>query len=193
MLMTLPESVHSYCTKPRIKAAVDLLLSSKTPKIPDGLQWSEVEDFYRAWLGAQQTRAEWAIAMNRLWYVSFPDLKSEWQAVSIVKQADESEEYVDLLSVWTEGTFTRDFVHGEYWLELQVELDVDEGLRANVALWKDGWSIKMARPPSSLLVDDWLCSEWLVIGQNAELNLTHIRETTKAMIAVAETCIIAGH
>ena len=185
MRITLPESVHRYCTDARIASAVDILLSGKAPKMPDRLQWDELEDFYRACLAAQQTRIEWAIAMNGLWDAIFANQIDSWRPSTIDQQAEDSEIRLDAEYLWTEGEFTRDFTRGDFSIQLQVEFISDEGIRANALLWNSGKTVRVPLPEGAELVGDWTCSAWLPIGKMPDLDLDQIRSQTQAAIAAA--------
>ena len=185
MRMTLPESVHRYCTDARIASAVDILLSGKAPKVPDRLQWDELEDFYRACLAAQQTRIEWAIAMNGLWNAIFADKIDSWRPSTIDQQAEDSEIRLDAEHLWTEGEFTRDFTQGDFSLQLQVEFISNEGIRANTLLWNNGKTVQVPLPKGTELGGDWTCSAWLPISDTPELDLDKIRSQGREAIAAA--------
>lgn len=185
MRMTLPESVHRYCTDARIASAVDILLSGKAPKVPDRLQWDELEDFYRACLAAQQTRIEWAIAMTGLWDAIFADQTDSWRPSTIDQQAEDSEIRLDAEHLWTDGEFTRDFTRGDFSLQLQVEFISDEGIRANTLLWTNGKTVQVPLPEGAELGGDWTCSAWLPIGETPELDLNKIRSQAREAIAAA--------
>ncbi len=190
--MQLPESVHRYCTDGRTTSAVDLLLSGKSPKVPDGLQWEELEDFYRACLAAQQTRVEWSIAMWRLWEAVFADLHSGWRPSSIAKQADDSGIDLGVESLWQEGEFIRDFTRGDFYLELQIDLAFDEGVRANVSLWRDGRAVALSAPPGAEIADERVCSRWLQIEEEPELDLSSLQETACIVVKEANGIVAAA-
>lgn len=189
MRLQLPESVHRYCTDGRTTSAVDILLSDKSPKVPDGLQWEELEDFYRACLAAQQTRVEWSIAMWRLWEAVFADLHTGWRPSTIAKQADDSEIDLGIGTLWQEGVFTRDFTRGDFYLELQIEFASDEGVRANVSLSRDGRAVALSPPPGAQIVREWACSSWLQIEGDPELDLSSLRQTARLAIEEASRVV----
>jgi hypothetical protein len=190
MKLQLPESVHRFCTDGRTASAVRLLLSGKSPKVPDGLQWGELEDFYRACLAAQQTRIEWAIVMWRLWEMVFSDQLPGWRPSTIRKQADDSDIDIGIASLWEDGEFTRDFTRGDFFLQLQIEFNADEGVRANASLWRDGRAAVLSAPPRAETVGEWVCSRWVQIEDGSELDVSGLRET--ACIAIEEASLIAA-
>lgn len=190
MKLQLPESVHRFCKDSRTASAVELLLSGKSPKVPDGLQWDELEDFYRACLAAQQTRIEWSITMWRLWETVFADLHSGWRPSTIARQADDSDIDLGIESLWQEGEFTRDFTRGDFYLELQIEFVSDEGVRAKVSLWRNG-SAAVLSPQGTEIVDDRVCSRWLQIEDDSELDLSSLRETARLVIEQANSVVAA--
>lgn len=194
MKLQLPESVHRYCTDGRTASAVELLLSGKSPKMPDGLQWDELKDFYRACLAAQQTRVEWSIAMCDLWEAVFADLHTGWRPSTIAKQADDSGIELGIESLWQDGEFTRDFTRGDFYLELQIEFASDEGVRANVSLWRDGRAAALSPPPRAEIDGGWVCSPWLQIEDNPELDLSSLRQTARLAVEEANrlTAVEAG-
>lgn len=185
MRMILPDSVHRYCTDARIASAVDILLSGKAPKVPDRLQWDELEDFYRACLAAQQTRIEWAITMNALWNAIFTDQIHSWRPSTIDQQSEDSELRLDAEHLWAEGEFTRDLTRANFSLQLQVEFISDEGIRVNALLWSNGKTVQVPLPEGAERVGDWTCSAWLPVGETPELDLDQIRSQAREAIMAA--------
>jgi len=184
MKLQLPESIHRFCNDGRTASAVELLLSGRSPKIPDGLEWEELEDFYRACLAAQQTRVEWSIVMCRLWEAVFADLPSGWHPSTIAKQADDSDINLGIESLWQGGEFTREFTRSGFYLDLQIEFVSDEGARANASLWRDGHAVALSPPPGAEIVGEWICSRWLQVEDDPGLDVSSLRAT--ALLAIEE-------
>ena len=184
MQVSLPESVYRYCTDRRIRSAVDLLLSAKSPKLPDGLAWSELPDFYRACLAAQQTRVEWALALEESWRAVFEEAFRGWASSSIETQAALSDICLDIGSLWTGREFYRDFQLRTLVAQSLVQIDPDRGIRISVALWIDDVEKPLPLRAGLLVEDGWLCSAWLPFGQTAAIDLTGLQRDAAEMVAI---------
>jgi hypothetical protein len=186
-LISIPESVHRYLTSSRLQSAVDLLLSGKSPKTPDGLQWDELQDFYRACLAAQQTRIEWAITLELFWTAVFADQVSGWRPSGIKEQYDDSDLRIDVQHLWDESEFARDLSRDGYYMEALVELDVDDGVRIAVCLYKDGSPVDLPPVAGSTRIDEWIYSAWEPITDNPRLDCTRLRGAARAALNAVES------
>ncbi len=186
-LISIPESVHRYMTSSRLQSAVDLLLSGKSPKTPDGLQWDELQDFYRACLAAQQTRIEWAMTIELFWTAVFADQVSGWRPSGIKEQYDDSELRIDVQHLWDESEFARDLSRGGYYMEALVELDVDAGVRIAVCLYKDGSPVDLPPVAGSTRIEEWIYSAWEPITEDPRLDCTRLRGAARAALNAVES------
>lgn len=185
-LISIPESVHRYMTSSRLQSAVDLLLSGKSPKTPDGLQWDELQDFYRACLAAQQTRIEWAMTLELFWTAVFADQVSGWRPSGIKEQYDDSDLRIDVQHLWDESEFARDLSRGGYYMEALVELDVDDGVRIAVCLYKDGSPVDLPPVAGSTRIEEWIYSAWEPITEDPRLDCTRLRGAARAALDAVE-------
>lgn len=109
-VLQLPQSVFEYLTLPEIQAGVDSILEFGTKKVPDGLVWREVPQFYRATLAAQTVQGDWALAHEQLWRAVWPDSVEGWAPVPPDEQS--SRQYdasVSIEKCWSENWFGRCF------------------------------------------------------------------------------------
>lgn len=192
MRVTLPESVHRYCTDDRIRSAVDLLLSRKSPKMPDGLQWNEVQDFYRACLAAQQTQIEWALALESVWTAIFADQTVGWRPSSISQQTKDSSIRLDVEYLWENGEFTRDLVRADHYLQALVELHSDNGLRIAMGLWSCDQLIDVNVLSGFRVIDGWLYSGWEPFNETLELDIGRLRSLALAAVKATDATVIAA-
>lgn len=114
MTIELPESVFRYLTDPGIRAGVDALADNGLKKVPVGLTWSEVPQFYEALLAATTVQVEWAVALERLWQEIWPENVSGWIALQPDEQmADYSDLDISVRGCWNEDWFGRCFVKAD--------------------------------------------------------------------------------
>lgn len=110
MTLELPESVFRYLTDPGIRAGVDVLADNGLKKVPAGLTWSEVPQFYSALLAATTVQVEWAVALERLWQEVWPDALGGWTALQPDEQMTEYADFdVSVRGCWNEEWFGRCF------------------------------------------------------------------------------------
>ena len=65
--MPIPPSYVEYATNPKVRTAVDHILSKCNPEPPSCLAWTELPAYYRAVLSAHQVRCEFDELMHSLW------------------------------------------------------------------------------------------------------------------------------
>lgn len=80
--MEIPQSVREYVTDGSVRRAVNELLRIPADGILDGLEWSELERFYRAQLAARQLESEWAIFGILAWQEIWGGSLSHWDELS---------------------------------------------------------------------------------------------------------------
>lgn len=182
----VPEGVHQYMTRSRVRSAVDLLLSGKSPKTPDGLQWEELQDFYRACLAAQQTRIEWAMTLDLVWRAVFADQVPDWRPSGIKQQFDDSDLRVDVQHLWDMGEFARDLSRNGHYMEALVELDVDDGVRVAVCLYKDGSPVDLPPVANCTRDEEWIYSDWEPFTDNPRLDCSRLRLAARAALDAVE-------
>lgn len=187
--IVVPEALHQYMTRSRIRSAVDLLLSGKSPKVPDGLQWEELQDFYRACLASQQTRVEWAMTLDLIWTAVFADQTPGWRPSGIKQQHDDSDLRIDVQHLWDMGEFARDLSRDGHYMEALVELDVDDGVRVAVCLYKDGSPVDITPEAECVRVDEWLYSPWEPFTDDPNLDLSRLRTNARAAVAAVSAAM----
>ncbi len=181
----LPESVAHFISDARVRSAVTLLLDSKQQ--PDGLEWTEVPDYYRAHLAAHQTKAEWALALEQLWSELWPDHLSGWQPLLPDRQAREEDLTIDLDYLFDEGNFKRAFQRGQFVLYTAVTLSIEEGCWVSGALWDQKGDPLFVGPTQEVpFDDDWLVSDPLPFGPDGALNVEPLYSAASRIAAAAE-------
>lgn len=130
-MITVPESVQAYEGRNDVQMAVTLLLGlkGKTPPL-DG--WGDVASYYGAWLAAQQTKAEYAVFLERVWNDVWSSFPTSWRPRQPSKpyRPDLS---ISVDAVWNEKCFSRRFERAGIALELSVWLE--SGLRVGIVLY----------------------------------------------------------
>lgn len=80
--MQVPESVRAYVDQGGIRRAVRELLALGDTDLLEGLEWSELDRFYRAQLAARQLSLEWASFGLSAWAAVWGGLLEHWTALS---------------------------------------------------------------------------------------------------------------
>lgn len=191
--LEVPEGLHQYMTRSRIRSAVDLLISGRSPKAPDGLQWEELQAFYRACLAAQQTRIEWAMTLDLVWTAVFADQLPGWRSSGIKQQYEESELRVDVQHLWDEGEFRRDLRRDGHYMEALVELDVDDGVRVAVCLYKDGSPVELPSVAGTTSIDEWIYSPWEAFTDDPQFDCNRLRVAARAALDALDAAVSAGN
>lgn len=190
MQVEIPLGAYRYCREPRVRAAVDFLLAGKSSKIPDGLGWDELADFYRACLAAQQAKIEWAMAQEITWTATWADQLGGWTPVSIREQSKDRDTRVDPDSLWNNAEFYREFERSGFYLYPVVELDEDAGLRVALGLFEDGELVPLDAPEGVVIgAENWLYSPWSRLGDTPALDISGLRSAAAAMVAAAESAM----
>ncbi len=108
--LLLLDSVYQYLTQPRIRTAVDSVLDYGVKKLPPGLEWEELPQFYRAALAASSVQVEWALTLEDLWRRTWPATVAGWTALSVdVQNTRDLSAQVGVEKCWDEGWFGRCF------------------------------------------------------------------------------------
>lgn len=85
--LELPQSVFEYLTQPNLQAAVQSVLDHGTKKLPSGLEWNELPQYFRAVLAASSVQVDWALAHEHLWRSVWPSLVEGWSPASLDEQS----------------------------------------------------------------------------------------------------------
>ena len=110
MTFELPESIFRYLTDPGIRAGVDVLADNGLRKVPVGLTWAEIPQFYGALLAATTVQVDWAVALERLWQELWPESIPGWTALQPDEQMTEYPDLdVSVRGCWNEDWFGRCF------------------------------------------------------------------------------------
>lgn len=106
----LPPSVFQYLTVPKLRAGVDSVLEYGGKKLPPGLEWDELPQYFRAAVAAIAVRVDWALAMEELWRCVWPGELIGWSPVSIDNQSTpDFGAHVSIDLCWTDEWFGRCF------------------------------------------------------------------------------------
>lgn len=106
----LPESVFRCLTERKIRAGVDSVLQSGTKKLPSGLEWEELPQYYEAVLAACRVQVDWVLAQEQLWRSVWPSKPLGWAPVSVEEQSvGEYDGFVSIDNCWSEKWFGRYF------------------------------------------------------------------------------------
>ena len=101
----LPETTAAYLTDPATRAAVDALLAVDADTLPPEIEWNEMGDYFAARAVAELTRAEFALAMHRLWaQVWEPAIPAGW-SLPRPDELDEAGQGVSTGVIWDEKVF----------------------------------------------------------------------------------------
>lgn len=146
--MAMPASVLSYFTDRATRMATDLLLAKKRPILPEDIRWDDLRGFYKANLAAKQIEVEHAIFLGDLWEAVCQPMPSPWTFPQPHQQGDDCA--MDLVSVWNESCFSREFFRGEWACEIVTCVGAEEGVQIGYGLWRDGEPMLAAA-----LSDDW--------------------------------------
>ncbi len=85
----IPESVRDYLYDGSVRRAINQLLSTPSDAILEGLDWPELDRFYRAQLAARQFEAEWSIFALEVWNLIWGGLFEGWEPLTPDAQMDE--------------------------------------------------------------------------------------------------------
>ena len=132
-MINVPPSVLAYYQQRDVEMAVELMVSLGK-KVPDVRGWSEVPLYYRSWLAAHQTRAEFALFLEEVWRSVWEDRPAGWVPRD-PNHPDRPDLSISIETVWDEGCFSRRFEQGDYALELSGGLWSDECLQLGVLLY----------------------------------------------------------
>lgn len=110
-MLTVPEPVHRYLTDAAIRAGVDSLVGYGHKKVPSGLAWRELPDFYAAALAAVHVQITWASFLERVWRDVWPGTISGWEPLDPDEQIQEAGDLSPSVhQCWEEQWFGRMFV-----------------------------------------------------------------------------------
>ncbi len=84
---------------------IDALLAVDADSLPPEIEWAELGDYFAARAVAELTRAEFAIAMHRLWLEIWePIIKKRWD-LPLPGELDEAGQGVSTGVIWDEKVF----------------------------------------------------------------------------------------
>ncbi|MCA1649327.1 MAG: hypothetical protein LC753_03310 [Acidobacteria bacterium] len=102
--------MFQYLTQPTIRAGVESVLDFGAKKLPPGLQWDELSQFYHASLAGSSVQTDWAITLDQLWRAVWPSSVPGWVPLSLDEQnLRDYDAPVSLEKCWTEEWFGRCF------------------------------------------------------------------------------------
>lgn len=102
----MPATVAAYLRNPAVHTAVEALLAVGADSLPPGLEWDELDTYYRARGGAELTRHDMAHFLRQLWRAIWGDqIGPHWQPAQLGELVDEKYGVTPEL-VWSEKGFT---------------------------------------------------------------------------------------
>lgn len=188
--LKVPESIASFVHEGAIRRAVREVLKIPGDRVLEGLDWSELERFYRAQLAARQLEAEWAIFGLSAWTAIWADLLTDWTALT----PDEQEEgdydaklgvssLRDTLdeSLW----FGRVLRKGSWTLWASVAAIPSVGLSIRIACQNAARSVGFGLiAPSADEVGNWTPSTTLILNEG-DVDPAPLREVAQRAIEIA--------
>lgn len=142
----IPDSVHAYLNDNAVQTAVDHLIDKKPSYLPEKLVWTEVPDYYRAFLSAQQVRVEFVLMFHELWDVVWkPVIGSSPKFSNMIplipsELADGDWINMSLESIWNVyGCMTQAFRDGDknYGFSIGFRDNYKTGLHLSLYAWDD--------------------------------------------------------
>jgi hypothetical protein len=143
--MQVPDSVQAYFADGGVRRAVsELLKISRSGEILEGMEWSDLERFYRAEMAARQLESEWAIFALKAWEHVWGGLLGHWTGLSPDEQmAPQHQAGLNLSgltdngdgSLWFGRVFTKDswLFYASLWgvpgTGLQIKISCGKGRR----------------------------------------------------------------
>lgn len=117
MTFTIPESVRCYYGDPAVQSGIDALLA-KPKKLPPDLRWTEMPDYYQAWLAAHRVVVDHAVTLDAAWNLVWRDaVPLEWSPASPDNQiAADGDTDPHPFSSWANDWFVRCFNQGKHTL-----------------------------------------------------------------------------
>lgn len=90
--MDVPQSIRDYIVDPSVRRAINLLFKlADEDTILDGLEWGELQAYYRAQLAARQFESEWGIFGLRAWGYIWGGLLENWKPLSPSEQTQDNQ------------------------------------------------------------------------------------------------------
>lgn len=119
----IPATVASFLTDPAVRTAVEALLAVDADTLPPGLEWTDLDTYYRARGGAELTRHDMAHFLRQLWIrVWGAQIGPHWQPGPLIELLDE-EFAVTPEQIWEEKSFTIYHYQKPYVLYTDVKLE----------------------------------------------------------------------
>jgi hypothetical protein len=108
--LQLPQSVVQYLTEPKLRAGVDSVLEYGARKLPPGLEWDELPQYFRAALAANHVQVDWALAHEELWRCVWPSELVGWSPASLDEQSTRDfDAHVSIDNSWSDEWLWRCF------------------------------------------------------------------------------------
>lgn len=182
--LPLPESVFQYFTQARIRTAVESVLDYGAKKLPPGLEWEELPQFYRAALAASSVQVEWALTLDQLWSRVWPTVVPGWTALSVDEQnTGDLDAQVSIETCWREEWFGRCFTRSAVpAAQAQGRRQTDAVLCLGVSLTLEGVAIGLSLDLDSDVAslelagfryddedESWWTSEQVITGPTVDL------------------------
>lgn len=105
-VIAMPATVAAYLQEPAVRTAVEALLEVQADVLPPGLEWDELDTYYRARGGAELTRHDMAHLLRQLWKTIWGQrIGSHWRPAPLEEMVEE-EYAVTPEQIWGEKSFT---------------------------------------------------------------------------------------
>lgn len=192
--MEVPDSVKAYVGDPGIRRAARELLALGDGGVLDGLEWGELDRFYRAQLAARQLASEWAILGNAIWHRVWGGLLDRWTAVTPDDQnAGNYDAGLDLVSLLDtdDGSlwFGRVFTSGAWTFYATVTAVPGQGVKLKVSCAGAKRVVSFTDvAPAPDEIDNWV-SEAVARVEGSNIDLADLRQVAAGAVATAEVQI----
>lgn len=118
----MPATIAAFLKDPAVRTAVEALLTVGDNTLPPGLEWDELDTYYRARGGAELTRHDMAHYLRQLWKTIWGDhVGPQWLPAPLGELIEE-EYAVTPSMIWNEKSFTVYHYQKPYVLYTDVEL-----------------------------------------------------------------------
>jgi len=119
----MPATVAAYLQDPAVRTAVEALLEVDSDVLPPGLEFDELDTYYRARGGAELTRHDMAHLLRQLWKrIWGGQIGPHWQPAPL-EEVVEEEYAITPDVIWEEKSFTVYHSQGPYVLFTDVKVE----------------------------------------------------------------------
>jgi len=197
-LPKIPETVAAYLRDAAVRTAVEALLMVEADTLPPGLEWSDLDTYYRARGGAELTRHDMAHYLRQLWTCVWGDrIGAGWRPATLEELVDEGYA-VTPTEIWSEKSFSAYHYRKQHVLYTGVELEPNT-LRIffSVEEWEDEVVLLTEDVPPFHWHDDTTWLGWQVLETKCAVrgalpDFDEVLGAAATALAAAETAAVAS-